>query len=125
MKKKSECRLTIASLQRNPSSDSINDTNAHNMAAIVFHKAFKLLDLLLDTTSDVALSMRFDIHLRVGETRSGKKRATSTLLGDYKLLLQVTPHATIEVFRPYTPGLKDDIIHSEILQTSCHCMTSS
>lgn len=49
----------------------------------------------------------------------------STLLGHNKLLLEVTPHATIEVFRPYMTSLKDDLSHSEILQTLCHYIASS
>lgn len=67
-------RLTIASLQSNPSSDSIDDTNAHNMATIVFHKAFKLLDLLLDAALNVAFSLRLYVQLRAGEDQSLKKR---------------------------------------------------
>lgn len=70
---KVETRLTIASLQSHPSSDPIYDTNAHNMATVVFHKAFRLLDLLLDATPNVALSLRLHVQLRVGKTQSGKK----------------------------------------------------
>lgn len=42
------------------------------MATVVLHKAFKLLDLLLDATPDVALSLRLHVQLRVGEDQSGK-----------------------------------------------------
>lgn len=64
-------RLTIASLQSNPSCDPIDDTKAHNMATVVFHKAFKLLDILMDATPVVALSLRLHIWLRVGDGQSG------------------------------------------------------
>lgn len=68
-----EMKLTIASLQSNPSSDPKDDPKAHNMATVVFHKAFKLLNLLMDATPIVALSLRIHIGLRAGDRKSGKK----------------------------------------------------
>lgn len=68
------------------------------MSSIVFHKAFKLLDFLLDMTFDVTFSLSLYIDPRIGGTGSTKKEIGFLL--HFRIL--------------YLPGVKHDLIHSEI-----------